>query len=87
MFCFHPIGADMTTAARAHGAQVAQLRTAERMEVVERILDSLDQPDAALDALWAKEADNRLAAYRGGEVKAVALSEVIAKYQINAKPE
>jgi putative addiction module component (TIGR02574 family) len=77
----------MTIAAETPSAQAAQLPPAERMEVVERILDSLDQPDAALDALWAKEADNRLAAYRGGEVKAVALSEVIAKYQINAKPE
>ena len=56
------------------------------MELVERILDGLDEPDAALDRLWAKEADDRLAGCRRGEVKAVALSEVIAKYQVNAKP-
>jgi len=56
------------------------------MELVERILDSLDEPDAALDRLWAKEADDRLAGCRRGEVKAAALSEVIAKYQVNAKP-
>ena len=31
----------------------------ERMEVVERILDGQDEPDVALDALWAKEADDR----------------------------
>ena len=49
--------------------------------MVERILDSLDQPDAALDTLWANEASDRLAAYRRGEIKAVALSDVIAKYQ------
>jgi len=72
----------MTTAAEALSAQVAQLPPAERMAVVEHILDSLDQPDASLDALWAKEADDRLAAYRRGEVKALALSEVIAKYQV-----
>jgi len=47
---------------------------------------SLDEPDAALDALWAKETDDRLAAYRRGEVKVVDLSEVIAKYQVNSKP-
>lgn len=75
----------MSQTAQTLSAQVAQLPPAERMEVVERILDSLDQPDAALDALWAKEADDRLAAYRRGEIKAVALSEVIAKYQINPK--
>lgn len=70
----------MTNAAETLSAQVVQLPPEERMHVVERILDSLDEPDAALDALWAKEADDRLAAYRRGEVKAVALSEVIAKY-------
>jgi len=73
----------MTTAAEALSAQAVKLPPEERMEVVERILDSLDEPDAALDALWAKEADDRLSAYRRGEVKAVALSEVIAKYQVS----
>ncbi len=69
-----------TSTTEALGIQAAQLPPAERMEVVERILDSLDQPDATLDALWAKEADDRLTAYRCGEIKAVALSDVIAKY-------
>jgi putative addiction module component (TIGR02574 family) len=76
----------MTTSAEALSTQAAKLPPEERMEVVERILDSLDQPDAALDALWAKEADDRLAAYRRGEIKAMALSDVIAKYQVNTKP-
>ena len=76
----------MTTTAEALCAQAVKLPPEERMEVVERILDSLDEPDAALDALWAKEADDRLAAYRRGEVKALALSEVIAKYQVNSNP-
>jgi len=77
----------MTTTAEALSAQAAQLPPAERMEVVERILDSLDQPDATLDAMWAKEADDRLAAYRRGEIKAVALSDVIARYQVTRQPE
>lgn len=75
----------MSQATEALTAQVAKLPPKERMEVVERILDSLDQPDTALDALWAKEADERLAAYRRGEIKAVDLSDVIAKYQVNTK--
>ena len=75
----------MTTNAEALSAQAVKLSPEERMEVVERILDSLDEPDPALDALWAKEADDRLTAYRRGELKAVALSEVIAKYQVNSK--
>jgi len=75
----------MTLAAETLCAQVVQLPPEERMQVVERILDSLDEPDASLDALWAKEADNRLTAYRRGEMRAVSLSEVIAKYQVHTK--
>lgn len=70
----------MTLAAETLCAQVVQLPPEERMQVVERIFDSLDEPDASLDALWAKEADNRLTAYRRGEIRATTLSEVIAKY-------
>jgi len=76
----------MTLAAETLSAQVVQLPPDERMQVLERILDSLDEPDASVDALWAQEADKRLTAYRRGEVRTVALSEVIAKYQFNAKP-
>ncbi|MES2879251.1 MAG: addiction module protein [Pseudomonadota bacterium] len=76
----------MTLAAETLSAQVVQLPPEERMQVVERILDSLDEPDASLEALWAEEADKRLTAYRRGEIRAVALSEVIAKYQVNEKP-
>lgn len=75
----------MTSTAEALSAQALQLPPDERLEVVERILDSLDEPDTSLDALWAKEAEDRLAAYRRGEVRAVALSEVIAKYA-SARP-
>lgn len=49
-------------------AQAAQMTQEERIQLVERISNSLDQPDAALDALWASEANDRLAAYRRGEI-------------------
>lgn len=55
------------------------------MSLADQILDSLDVPDAAINALWIREADDRLAAYRRGGITAMALSDVIAKYQINAK--
>lgn len=71
----------MTQAAEVVSAQAVELPPAERMRFVERMLDSLDEPDATLDAAWATEAEDRLAAYWRGEVKAVALSEVIVKCQ------
>ena len=76
----------MNSIAETLSTQAMQLPPEDRMALVERILDSLDEPDASLDALWAKEADDRLTAYRRGEVRAVALSDVIAKYQVTQKP-
>ena len=75
----------MSQAAEASSAQAAMLPPEERLEVAERILDSADEPDATLDALWATEANDRLATYRCGEIKAMALSDVIAKYLGNSK--
>ena len=72
----------MSQTAEALSEQAAQLPPTERMALVERILDSLDVPDPSLDALWAREADARLGAYRRGEIRAVMLSEVLAKYQV-----
>ena len=75
----------MTSSTATLCAQAARLPPGERMVLVEQILDSLDEPDASLDALWAKEADSRLAAYRRGEIRAVSLSDVLAKYQVATK--
>ena len=72
----------MTTSIEALNAQVEALPPKDRVQLIELILDSLDQPDKTLDALWAKEAEQRLGAYRRGEIKAAALSDVIAKYQV-----
>ena len=52
------------------------------MALVDQILDTLDARDDSLDAQWAQEAESRLLAYRRGEVKAIPLNEVIAKYQV-----
>ncbi len=62
--------------------QASQLPPEERLALVDQILDTLDEPDSSLDAQWAHEAESRLAAYSRGEVHAIPLNEVIAKYQI-----
>ena len=47
---------------------------------MEHILESLDASDATVDKAWAKEAEDRLAAYRRGELEALGLADVLAKY-------
>ena len=61
--------------------EAQSLSAAERIEVAESILTSLDEPDQQLDKLWAEEVEARLAAYRRGEIKAIGLAEVLAKYR------
>ena len=71
----------MTDAAKKLSAAAKVLSPVERLAVVDEILNSLDSPDPKIDALWAAEAEDRLAAYRRGEVRAVELSEVLSKYR------
>ncbi|MCC6947740.1 MAG: addiction module protein [Bradyrhizobiaceae bacterium] len=63
------------------GEQARALSPGDRIALVEDVLDSLDRPDPNIDRLWAKEAGDRLAAYRRGEIKAKDLSDILAKYR------
>ncbi|MFT4928915.1 MAG: putative addiction module component (TIGR02574 family) [Phenylobacterium sp.] len=60
---------------------VLSLPSAARIELVELLLSSLDTPDKKIDAIWASEAESRLDAYDAGNLKAVPLETVLAKYR------
>lgn len=70
----------MTKQTQALYAQAVQLPLAERLELAEQLLSSLDQIDPAVDTAWLHEAEARLQAWRQGRVKSFALSDVLAKY-------
>lgn len=57
------------------------LSPAEKAELVDKLILSLDKPDSELDKLWAEEAESRLAAYKRGDLKAVSVEEALAKYK------
>ena len=59
--------------------QALALPANDRAALVEGLIASLDKPDPALDALWLKEAESRLAAYRSGELDAVDADQVFAE--------
>ena len=61
--------------------EAISLDPADRAKLVDQLIHSLDKPDAELDRLWAEEAESRLAAYKSGELKAVSIEEVLAKYK------
>jgi putative addiction module component (TIGR02574 family) len=71
----------MSTETRTLIEQARALPPEDRIALVEDVLDSLDHADPAIDRLWAREAADRVAAYRRGEVAAKELSAVVAKYR------
>lgn len=57
-----------------------QLPPVERAELAEQILSSFDRPSREeIDALWAKEAEDRIDAYDQGKIKASSASQVFEK--------
>lgn len=51
----------------------------ERASIADRLLQSLDEEDQSeIDRLWVKEAEDRIAAYDRGEIKAFPTDEVFA---------
>ena len=57
------------------------LKPAQKAELIDKLLSSLDKPDREIDELWAKEAESRIDAYERGKIKAVALDKVLEKYK------
>ena len=57
------------------------LKPAEKAELIDKLLSSLDHPDKEIDALWANEAEARIEAYDQGKMKALTLKEVLEKYR------
>ena len=61
-------------------AEARRLSPADRIALVEEILQSLDAIDPELEKRWADEAKDRLAAYQRGDLQARDIDEVFAAY-------
>ena len=58
----------------------------KRAVLVERLLASLESgSQSEIDAAWAKEADNRIAAYEAGEIEAIPAEQVLAELRARRK--
>jgi len=61
-------------------AEALELPLTARAELATQLLDSLeDISEEESDALWADEAEQRYAAYKADEIKAVPADEVFAR--------
>lgn len=68
----------MTGPAKKLLNEAMKLSVAERTALIEGLVESLDKPNPALDALWLKEAESRIAAYRVGEISALDAEQVFS---------
>ncbi len=65
--------------------EALSLPPAERAEIADRLLSSLDPPSQErMDVLWGKEAEERLDAFDHGEIKAISAKEIFE--QVGKKP-
>ena len=71
----------MNTTSQAIIEQTSQLSANEKIELIDALLATVDKPDAEIDVLWAKEAEDRLSAYHAGAIKALDLNQLLAKYR------
>lgn len=59
--------------------QALRMKPADRLMILEGLLNSLDEPDKDVDEIWAIEAEKRLKAYKEGKVKTLTYEEVFGK--------
>ena len=56
--------------------EAMKLKPEERFILVEGLIKSLDEPDKKLDEIWAEESENRLKAYREGNLEGIPMQEI-----------
>lgn len=61
--------------------QALHLSPAEKLQLLECLARSLDQPDENIDKIWSEEAEKRCQALKEGKVKTIALDDILQRYQ------
>jgi len=59
------------------------LSPSEKAQLIDKLISTLDKSDKEIDELWAKEAEDRIAAYDQGKTKAISLEEVFQTHLSN----
>lgn len=61
--------------------EVLALSPKNKVDLVDRLLASLDTPENGIDRLWKEEVESRIDAYERGDFRALAVDEVLQKYK------
>jgi len=58
------------------------LKPIEKLQLIEKLLLSLDLPNKEFEEEWNKEIESRIVAYNKGYIKAIDGEKVFEKYQV-----
>ena len=61
--------------------EISPLKPLDKLQLIDKILASLNQPSSAIDEIWANEAEARVDAYDRGLVSVVNEDDVFGKYK------
>lgn len=61
--------------------EISPLKPVEKLQLIDKILNSLNPSDKKLEDIWAKEAEDRVEAYDRGLISTVNEEEVFSKYR------
>ena len=56
--------------------QALKMKPADKLIIIEGLLNSLDEPDKTIEEIWAEETEKRLQAYKEGRLKTLTYEEV-----------
>jgi len=61
--------------------EISPLKPLDKLQLIEKILNSLNQPNSKIEDIWANEAEDRIEAYDKGLLSVVNEEDVFGKYR------
>jgi len=61
--------------------EISPLKPLDKLQLIDKILASLNQSSSSIDEIWAKESEARVHAYDRGLVSVVNEDDVFGKYK------
>ena len=61
--------------------EALQLRPAERLQLIEKLTQSLDKPDKEIEKIWTEESEKRYQALKEGKVDTIPLDKIVKRYK------
>jgi len=62
--------------------EIMTMKPAQKAELIDKLILSLDIPNQKVEEQWKDEVENRVKAYESGKIATVSMKEVFQKYEV-----